>query len=188
MLLKLLKQETHDLHVEAERHVRILDPDATEAQYVRYLQRMHGFHAAIEGAFATHPELAAAGFDAAGRAKRALIEADLAAYGATAGALAPVPDVGGLARGVGAAYVIEGSTLGGAFILAKMRPQRSTRFLAGYGDATGARWRAFGQIVTRVQDETAAIAAARETFAALIAWLDEPARPQPRPFYREARA
>jgi len=188
MLLKLLKRETHDLHVEAERHVRILDPDATEAQYVRYLQRMYGFHAAIEAAFADHAELAAAGFDAAGRSKRGLIEADLAILGAPTGPLASIPDVRGLARGAGAAYVVEGSTLGGAFILAKMPAQRTARFLAGYGDDTGPRWKQFAAVVAQVTDEAAAIAAARDTFATLIAWLEEPARPQPRPFFREARA
>jgi heme oxygenase (biliverdin-IX-beta and delta-forming) len=77
--------------------------------------------------------------------------------------------------------VIEGSTLGGKFILARLPPQlaalrgTATAFLEGYGSDTGARWRSFGALVEReiatAAAEAEAIAGARDAFARLIDWL-----------------
>jgi heme oxygenase len=81
--------------------------------------------------------------------------------------------------------VLEGSTLGGRYILAKLPPAlaplrgRATAFLEGYGAETGARWRAFGEIALRAIGSAAdvdaaedeAVAGACETFARLIDWL-----------------
>lgn len=192
--LQILKERTSDLHLEAERHVRILDPDATEATYARYLTKMYGFHAPLEAAFARHAVLEASGFRAAQRTKRAWLEHDLAALGIDASPpplCTDVPVLGNLRRAIGVAYVIEGSTLGGRFILTKMKPRfghligRATRFLEGYRDDTGARWKQFGVIANTVlYDEDAvasAIAGARETFQRLTVWLDEPALDPPHP-------
>lgn len=189
-----LREATAALHREAERHVRILDPDATDATYVRYLARMYGVHAAIEDAFAASGPLADAGFDATARRKRDWLARDLAHFGVVASqlprcqALPALPD---LAAAVGAAYVIEGSTLGGAFIVARMRPRLghllavASAFLTGHGAATGPMWRAFVALAERALDDeprrAAAAAAARATFTTLIAWLDEPAVDPPHP-------
>ena len=183
-LLRRLKSETAALHELAEEHVRILDQDAAPEDYHRYLVAMHGYHAPLEERFAAHAGLAAAGFEAPLRKKRHLIERDLAGLGdlRTAWPACPrLPDIGPLARAVGTAYVIEGSTLGGRFILAKLPPAlaplrgRATAFLEGYGAATGDRWRAFGELVGRAvgspAEEDAAVDAACETFARLIDWL-----------------
>jgi heme oxygenase (biliverdin-IX-beta and delta-forming) len=194
LAVRRLKQATLDLHEAAERHVRILDDDATVATYVRFLDRMFGVHAATEAAFADHAELAAAGFDAASRCKSPLICADLAELGAVPStSRCIVPELGGLARGLGAAYVIEGSTLGGAFVRSRLRiPNVPTAFLAGYGAQTGPMWKRFIAIceASRVELDDA-IAAARAMFEALIDWLGEPARDAPQPFRglrREVRA
>ncbi|MFT3698080.1 MAG: biliverdin-producing heme oxygenase [Kofleriaceae bacterium] len=168
-----LRVATAELHREAERHVRILDPDATEATYARYLQRMYGFHAACERAFSIPFE---------GRYKSDAIAADLAELGVAAEPLAVVPDMRSRSYELGCAYVIEGSTLGGRFILAKMPKQRATRFLDGYGDATGRMWKEFCALLETADDLDEAIAGARDTFAALITWLDEPAREPPHPY------
>lgn len=199
--LRMLKDGTADLHVEAERHVRILDPDATETTYVRYLGRMHGFHAGIERAFAAHAELTMAGFDPARRVKRHWLARDLAVFGRDASMLercTDLPSLGDLPRAVGMAYVVEGSTLGGKFIMARMRPRLghllgvATRFLEGYRDDTGAMWRAFGELATCALVDDRAIASAvegaRGCFAALIDWLAEPAREATQRLRRELRA
>lgn len=182
--LRRLKAETAALHARAEDFVRILDADATLTDYQRYLAAMHGFHAPLEARFAAHTQLYACGFDASVRRKRTLIERDLAALGdpRTAWPSCPrLPETEPLGRAIGAAYVIEGSTLGGRFILSKLPPAlaalrgRATAFLAGYGAETGARWRAFGEVVERALDTPAleddAVAGACETFARLIDWL-----------------
>lgn len=191
--LHRLKDETADLHAAAERHVRILDRDATEATYARYLAKMFGFHAPLEMAFAQHAGLEAAGFAAMQRRKRAWIVADLEALGVDAAppVCPAVPELGDVTRASGVAYVIEGSMLGGKFILAKMGPSlssvlgRASRFLEGYRADTGSRWKQFGSLVERVLFDDAAvdraIAGARDTFARLIVWLDEPALEPPHP-------
>jgi heme oxygenase len=182
--LRRLRSDTAALHALAEQHVRILDEDASPADYQRYLAVMHAFHAPLELQFAAHAGLARAGFGASLRQKRTLIERDLAALGdrRTAWPACPrLPEVGPLPRAVGAAYVLEGSTLGGRYILAKLPPAlallrgRATAFLEGYGAATGGRWRAFGEVVERAitspAAEDEAVLGARETFARLIDWL-----------------
>lgn len=116
--LQQLKARTADLHLAAERHVRILDPDATDSTYANYLTKMFGFHALFELAFARHGGLEAAGC--------------------------------------------------------------ATRFLEGYREDTGARWRQFALIAERVLHDDRALATAtagaRQTFELLTAWLAEPAQ------------
>jgi heme oxygenase len=195
--LRRLRTGTADLHEEAERHVRILDPDATDATYARYLGRMLGFHGPMEEAFARHAGLAAAGFDAAARRKQDLLRADLARVAPHLIAVTPcteLPSIESTARAVGAAYVLEGSTLGGPFIMARMRPRLgrwtgvATAFLEGYGPRTGAMWKRFRAVVGRVvRDEpelAEAVAAARDTFGVLTRWLDERPADPPHPFRR----
>ena len=197
--LRRLKVETASLHARAEEYVRILEEDATLAKYHRYLAAMHGYHAPMEAGLAAHEALAAVGFDAIVRRKRTLIESDLAALGdpRKAWPACPrLPEIGSLGRAIGAAYVIEGSTLGGRFILSKLPPAlaplrgRATAFLEGYGAETGARWRAFGEVVERALDTPAleddAVAGACETFTRLSDWLavheaPHAAREAPRP-------
>jgi heme oxygenase len=186
---KFLRDATLEHHREAERHVRILDPDATVATYTRFLARMFGFHAAIEGVLADHRALARAGYIAAERRKQHLLAADLHDLGLDPDLLdrcSNLLPLDSLPRALGAAYVVEGSTLGGSFIRTKLALRDvPTRFLAGYGTATGKMWKAFGELSDRAlataaaRDEAAT--AARETFACLAAWLDEPARDAPHP-------
>ncbi|MGE0546098.1 MAG: biliverdin-producing heme oxygenase [Kofleriaceae bacterium] len=194
-ILRRLRHETLEAHREAERHVRILDHDATEQTYARYLSRMFGFHAPLEDLFACRDDLIEIGFDPLARRKQDLIRVDLARLGRAQSPVSlclTLPDVSGLPRALGVAYVLEGSTLGGPFILSRMRPRfehlfgSATTFLEGYGAATGVMWRRFGGLLEHhVIDEracTIAIAAARETFATLTEWLDEPAADPPHPF------
>lgn len=179
--LRRLKESTAALHQEAERHVHLLDPGATVNDYIGYLRAFHAFHAAAEPHLRA---LNASGFESSGRARAALACEDLAALGAEPGpacawspARADVPSL------LGVAYVLEGSTLGGRFILAKVPPSiaalrgHATRFLEGHAAETGARWRAFGAIVERELHTDplieAACMAACETFRALIGWLTE---------------
>lgn len=190
--LRALKERTRDLHLRAEEYVRILDDDATRDDYARYLHAMHGFHAPLEDAFAADAQLAEVGFAAPERRKQAMLRQDLAALGDHDDPVRcpSLPSTRTLARRLGVAYVLEGSTLGGKFILARLPAAlaplhgTATRFLEGYGAATGARWRELGAIVERcLTSETAeaeAVAGARETFTTLIDWLGRFERPDTR--------
>ena len=164
--------------------MHILDGDATVDDYARYLQSMLGFHAPLEAIFAGDAALEAAGFAAASRRKSHLLIQDLHSVAPCAAApphCSALPATTMLTHRIGVAYVIEGSTLGGKFILARLPPAlaslrgTATAFLEGYGAETGARWRSFGALVDRVIDTAAAeaevIAGARDTFARLITWL-----------------
>lgn len=181
-VLRLLKDETAALHLEAERYVRILDAGASLDDYRRYLCTMAGYHGPLEQVFADHADLAAAGFAAGDRRKSHLLARDLRALGVTSWPICPqLPAAIGLPRTLGIAYVIEGSTLGGRFILSRLLPPiaamrgAATAFLEGYGAATGERWRAFGMVVERgvitAADEREAADGARDAFARLIDWL-----------------
>ncbi len=176
-LLARLKEATAALHREAECYVRILDRGATVDDYRRYLVAMHGFHAPIEQRFATHAGLACGGFAPETRCKAPWLRADLAALGASELPWCEaVPITETLAQAIGAAYVVEGSMLGGRVILARLPPAlaplrgKATRFLEGYGAGTGAQWRRFAELA-HPADEAAAIAAACQTFERLIGWL-----------------
>lgn len=164
--------------------MRILDADATLTDYRRYLAAMLGYHAPLEDRLGAHAGLLAVGFAAAERRKSPMLAADLGVLGedpSTVPRCAALPSTASLASALGVAYVLEGSTLGGRYILAKLPPAltvlrgRATAFLAGYGPDTGARWRAFAAVITRVvsttEAEAEAVLAARATFTRLIDWL-----------------
>lgn len=185
-LLRQLKEGTHALHLEAEHRVHILEPSATRDTYRQYLRKMLGFHAPLEEALAGSAALQAAGFDSAARRKAPLLVKDLRALGeAGEGARCTrLPDVATLPRALGCAYVLEGSTLGGQYLLrhlgAELSPLRgqATAFLECYGPRTGPLWKEFGRVLEQglhtQADEQEAVSAARDTFACLAVWLDQP--------------
>ncbi|HEU0032331.1 MAG TPA: biliverdin-producing heme oxygenase [Kofleriaceae bacterium] len=186
-VLRRLKAETAALHREAETYVHVLDPTATLAEYRTYLRRMHGYHDPVERRLATHAGLVGAGFDPARCEKARWLEHDLDALldPAPRTTCHAIPAIADTATAIGVAYVLEGSMLGGRYVLSKLPPAiaevrgRATRFLEGYGTETAARWRTFGEIVERVIEHApdadartdAAIAGARATFRTLIDWL-----------------
>jgi heme oxygenase len=179
-LLLRLRAATEDLHRRAETHVRILDADATEADYRTHLRAMRGFHAPVERILRVLDD---DGFASATRTKIAWLDADLAALGDmdTVLTCSALPRLADRAAAVGGAYVLEGSTLGGRYILSRLPAAiaplkgRATAFLNGYGDHTGAQWKRFGEVAERVLVDDAATAraeaGARDTFARLIDWL-----------------
>lgn len=183
LALKRLRDETSDLHLRAEQYVRILDGDATISDYARYLKAMWGYHAPLEEMFAVTPALTALGFEPELRRRAHLLAQDLVALDDPGPwpRCTLLPAAPSLPHLLGIAYVLEGSTLGGRYILAKLPPNlaplrgRATAFLTGYGIDTGARWRAYSAIVERLLDSPvaydAAVVAARDTFARLIDWL-----------------
>lgn len=140
-MLVRLEHETRSEHEAIEEVAVATGFLASEAAYARYLRAMHGFFAAIE------PELERAMPELAGRGKLGWLAADLAALGEDPSALAVCPGVRPFvdrAAAFGAGYVVEGSMLGGRYILDRLRranvaPHART-FFAGYGPETGARW------------------------------------------------
>jgi heme oxygenase len=166
-----LEADTRQLRRFAERHVRILDGDATTADYRDYLRAMYGFHAPLEEIFAADSVLD--GRAARSRRKAPLLLQDLRALGdhTPPAWCTSLPDASTLAQRLGIAYVLEGS-LGGRYILERLSPalrELPCAFLAASGQ------RRFGGLVERllVTREAAdeAISAACETFVRMIEWL-----------------
>lgn len=122
-------------------------------RYAAYLARVLALFEAIEPALWS----ACARFvpDAGQRFKSDWLRADLKALGASAASTNATAhasfELGGALEALGAAYVIEGSTLGGPVLLARLRAagvvldreRGGARFLSGYGAQNAAMWRAF---------------------------------------------
>lgn len=187
-VLHLLRTGTAAEHASVERTLDLLDPGLDRLRLTGVLDRMHGFWRAAE----TGLDDWAARFPAdaesvtwVDRRRAGLFAADLAALGAPpAGAepvLAPVTDTD---AALGRLYVLEGSTLGGAFIdrhlsgLPSLSGLRLEAF-SPYGARTGAMWHAFRRAardrVAGGGSADAMLAAAAGTFQALAAWC-RPAR------------
>lgn len=129
---------------------------ADRASYARMLAALLALHEPLERRFARTPGFADLGVDLPSRRKAGALRADLAALGAPAGPAedlpaGPAPD--GLAGAVGAFYVLEGSTLGGRYLLDEVHNRLDgapSRFFAGYGDDTGRRWRGTRRAIVEV--------------------------------------
>jgi heme oxygenase len=141
----------------ARRHRALdaaLDVSGTFADltsYASFLARTHQFQSQMELAL---DRAGAARFipDWPQRRRTRLIELDLAALGqplpATAPALAPLSGPHQEAAVLGAAYVLEGSTLGGKLLLAKigrldLHATHGGAYFHGHGAAHGPMWRGF---------------------------------------------
>ncbi len=175
-ILARLKEATAGIHQQVERQVRILDPQAPASAYVDYLSKLLGFHAPLEHA------LEGAGLPVLeGRAKTPLLAQDLWALGVDPEYLAwcrQLPQVSTRAQALGAAYVLEGATLGGKHVLSRLgdrAPAHASRYLDCYGPQVGARWNAFRQTLREEvspQEAPECLAAAVGTFEALSRWLE----------------
>jgi heme oxygenase len=100
------------------------------------------------------------------RPRTALLHDDLAALGLDLPPLLPFPRPDDIAAAFGAAYVIEGSRLGGGMLARRVAADLPHAYLSAIHDP--GEWRAFGQAMdAAAQDErwiARAIASARRVF------------------------
>ena len=188
-----LKSATADDHARLDKALTRHDYFVSSAGYVAYLQRFYGFQSAAErGLNASNAQLVLA--DWLRRQRAAQAREDLLALGAaevdgctsqaTKLLVSPRPE-----HVLGTAYVLEGSTLGGAVLLKAVAPlgvtaEHGGRFLASYGTARGAMWQAFLQAlaewdargIVHAEVERAARAAFAAAYAALVPALGSEAR------------
>ncbi|WP_338665816.1 biliverdin-producing heme oxygenase [Pararoseomonas sp. SCSIO 73927] len=169
-----LRAETRPDHERLEDGLRLADPGLTAARYVAVLERFHGFWAGWEPAVA-----AALGDDGflAPRLRLHLLRDDLRALGVEPETLpvCPPPALRGRGEAIGSLYVMEGSTLGGRFILKRLDEtglaEGARSYFAGHGEATGAMWRAFLGRLEAEPDAEAVLRGAKNTFATLADWM-----------------
>jgi heme oxygenase len=178
----------------AVRDRELLTGRVSWLDYRLYLVRMYGFHAAVERALRATPQLATVVADAALRNhKTALLSADLVALGVARRDLPQVPRmafVGTLAlpEALGWTYVVESATLGGKQLVRHLARQLPAELAAGsaylgcYGDEAPERWRQLGValdgFVHADRDADRVIAAARDGFLQLRAWVRPALQPQ----------
>jgi heme oxygenase len=185
-VLTALRAATSADHDRVETTLGLLDPELSPERLVEVLHLLHGFWRAAESGldgWAAREPAAATGLDWDRRRRAALLAGDLAGLGADPerSAVPDLPAVPGTEEALGRLYVLEGSTLGGAFIdrhLAGLPSLSGARLRAfsPYGRETGAMWQAFRRAARdRVADGGDAdrvVAAGRTTFGALAAWCD----------------
>lgn len=190
MILPQLKTRTRVQHEQAEASLNLMDPLLTRGEYVRVLRRMWTLYVPLEdrlGALLGPANRAALDWPA--RLKRPLLERDLRDLGS------PLPDEGQTDEGQtaaldflhtepdawGAAYVLEGATLGGQLLRRHLATtldlgSGGAAFYGSYGELVGPRWKAFGAAlearVAADPDPQAfterAVRAAGQTFALFI--------------------
>lgn len=187
--LERLKSSTRADHdaIEATAVMRAIFADGfSRSHYRRLLAIMYGFYRPLEEALRQMPP---AGIALRPRLKLPQLEADIEALKIDVQALErqPVcrrlPDLTDPVSALGAMYVIEGASMGGAVILKHLRGTldpltlRATSFYEGYGKRTGARWRSMQDALLEAQAsspdaEARIVTAAVATFRSMRQWVE----------------
>lgn len=171
----------------------------TRSEYRALVERALGFYAPLESALA-QPGVLLGGFDYHGRWKTPLLARDLDMLRADRRAYPPVarcvalPSIGSPSEALGAWYVTESLSL---LNRAAYKPlcrtlgfngTRGAAFLAGYGGATGLRWRAFvddfEHRLAADADFDACVQAMLATCEAYCTWMGALAAPRPANVHR----
>ena len=181
MILTQLREATAESHASLEAALPLRNAQLTRARYIHLLQSFHGFFAAWE----RDARLAADPFWTpllTERARAHLLELDLAALGAAVPTqlAEELPTLHNTAALLGSMYVLEGSRLGGQYLVRDLEaslgltPQHGLSFFYGFGPETGSRWKAFCLLleanVTPVM-LAEVLGAAQDTFAAFHRWI-----------------
>lgn len=182
-ILAALRSATREAHAELDAQLALTD-SLTRLRYATFLRASLAVVAPIEARIACWLGLPADGF-----CRATALRADLEALGDSADRSSrssgpiffadDVPSISSFAEAMGAAYVVEGSALGGV-VLARAIEKRlgadcPRRYLALRGAETGARWREFVHALEQwgahapAHGRVMACESARATFAAYSA-------------------
>jgi heme oxygenase len=186
-ILASLREQTRAEHDAAERELGLVDATLSLPRYRRRLEQFWGFYAPLEARLEACECAGPLDGLRARHRKSGWLAADLQALGLPRPDELPrctsLPDLPGPAAMLGCSYVLEGATLGGQLIGRHVSARlgvsadRGGRFFHGYGDSTGAMWKAFTETVRSFVrtsgEETAIVAAALATFRSLRAWCGE---------------
>jgi heme oxygenase len=181
-ILARLKHETAPEHSAIEAATGVMNPCLKLSDYRAYLERTMGFYEPVEARLAELGVWEALGLDPAVRQKIELLDRDITLLGGQKSLVAlcaSPPQLASLGEAVGAAYVLEGSTLGGRVISRHVQgclgPHMPRRFLECYGAKTGENWQTFRSALSRFAKtrelENEVIAGAKKTFGSFTRWL-----------------
>lgn len=157
-----IKTQTADSHKNLEQlpiSMSIISPDMKIEEYTNYLSLMHDVHNDTEKF--VFPLLSGLIDDLEQRKKKQLIENDLLFlnYKKTNSAQVFQTTEMTIPFALGVLYVMEGSTLGGRFILKnvskfeELSGEKGTSYFNGYGDKTGSYWKAFLSLMSEYEQE-----------------------------------
>ena len=179
-ILQALRLETRPAHDALEQNdfnQALLAGTITAAATAQFLAKLYGFLVPYEARLRQQdlgPE-----WEVAARQRAHLILDDLQVPASALAICPAMPPLASWPQVLGAMYVLEGSTLGGQVIaraLAKAGiPLR--RYFMGYGEQTGARWKAFCHLLAgaaTAENQASIVQAASLTFQHLSAWLNQP--------------
>lgn len=189
-IMTLLKEKTAGQHKKAEENDfahALMDNSMTLSKYTMYLQKWYGFYQPLESHIVDRQEWTQYQFDFRARIKLPLIEQDLTSLGLTKAEIkglpmcTNLPQVSKFSQILGCLYVLEGSTLGGQFIMNKLKqsmpidPETNGRFMSSYGTDVRQKWSEYGQLVEAYTetDEMAEeiVQFAQDTFLLFNEWL-----------------
>jgi heme oxygenase len=184
LLHQNLKTNTSIAHQSLEKQIiTYLKAMNAVSEYRLLLQAYYGFIEPVEGAIRQHIDTAEVkNIDT--RMRAGVLQDDLASLGLDdlkAIPRAPMTSfVHDAPSALGALYVLEGSTLGGTFIVQMIRRkfplENALRYFAGYGENNAAMWAAFTQLLNQGQStvfQDAAVLAANNTFNQFEKWLQQ---------------
>lgn len=170
--------------LEATRLMKVLSSGVpTRDEYLDYVVRQWELHVALEAALApwVPPEWVGERL-----VKRHWLYSDIRAL-LPAKAQPPgpaairLPHIGSTPEALGSLYVLEGSTLGLRMIAARLPPghpglSSAGRFIRGYGEEHGLRWRSFLERLEALPEEDwpVAVAAACATFRVFLDHFADP--------------
>ncbi len=160
--LNTLKTQTAVAHKRLENlpvSSCILSPEMKMKDYTHYLSLMHDVHYDVEKNI--FPLLSTITDDLKEREKRYLIEEDLAFLNCNKTTTNRVFNIENktIPFLLGIVYVVEGSTLGGRFILKNIETipgldkGKGVLYFSGYGNKTGSYWKNFLHLLTVYQEE-----------------------------------
>jgi heme oxygenase len=160
--LNNLKTKTAIAHKKLENlpvSSSILSPKMKMQDYAHYLKLMYDVHANVEEKI--FPLLSPVIQDMKEREKKHLIEEDLAFLKNEKPVAATVFNTANLSVpfALGIVYVVEGSTLGGRFILKNLEiipgldNGKGVSYFTGYGNKTGSNWKNFLNRLTEYEEE-----------------------------------
>ncbi len=174
MLSTKIKEATKVPHQEVEKKVVLrIKGIRSEADYADLLKHFYAYFNTVEQVIAPYITSAVLP-DLAERRNASYIKADIEALGAGIDDLPLVvaPEINNAVQALGALYVLEGSIMGGPYIVQMLQKGGLTRgfsFFSGYGEASGQKWAAFIQVLNTIaqneEEAEQALNSAHETFA-----------------------
>jgi heme oxygenase len=182
-----LRSSTKVAHKEVELRLALPDSIFSVTDYRACLTRFYQLYRPMESDFQRCSEWTTLGMDASGSCFSNRLAADLSALGASVAEIpdapaASLPPMPHFASALGARYVMEGSALGGQYMLPQLQRTLgdgmtgADSFFRGRGRETGAFWQLFREALDRYgnghpEQVANVVASAIATFAAVGLWM-----------------